>query len=1002
MQLGLIKWFDKEKGFGVVENTIEGEFFFHINNFNIPPDQLLKATALIFIKKIDNRGRKSAVNCRLIGELNDWNLIMQYLDKKSRINIEVRQTGRGYRRNTIESVDIKTYSTHQLFKKLNESEIYQMIVEYFDNDLDEYLFIDYCDFINDRIEKSIDNEIGKNLIFNIFKYFGENLTHLILFKAWKNEKLEYIGYEQELEFEIPEATLKLFKEEISVEELKRIKNFSYGNSFCNEISLFKLNNLNNESSDNLVISYDFLNFVENSNKIHYKNIIDKLLSEKLFSELIQEANSLGPINNSNDLNKYNNLKLVRYSQIEDDTKNLICKEIDKIIISKSSNEYKIELWINGILDDLSFDLIRNYFQNNDNGNEKRLAILSKLEFNLQYKLLSEYIENDKTQESFVLFEKLINKEILKINNPNLSLLVNKILNKFSFKIYNSVERFKDIFSEYPLTVEVEKQVTENIDLQSNEIGFDKLIQIFTTLKNFNLIRDHNHLLELMERIEIVYEKFDIFIKLIPSNFNINILKAIIKNNYKKLFISERITIIEKSLSRPEVMKILIDDFFVFEDDNFDRQFDELIIFLKQNSNILLNNYFLDKYHQQLSLKNPIEIFKIAFISNHKSAQKESIQNLKFNSEGVIIDFIDFINTNNINDDVIGSNIPLKAFIEFIKSSANHFINDDCKIFLKKHNGLIQCLTVKFLIHQLHLQNITKIRLIELLNTFEWTEISAVLLKVLVEESNSSEKLILEKLSQFFKSHFEILAINKFDKASFLDNFTIKNILNKCNGRRQYDAEYWQKNGTSRWYIKDGVRYNLKEAMNCYCEGRPWKKEFLWDANNNTPSNLQYEFYWCRNSYCAQRNDLYDLTKPYNSWTISEISNVLNLNIEKLALATLSGWANRMNQIVNHLFCRSCNEVLRPLPFRPSTLGYYAVPLFHCVNDKCSDNKTIRFTHCLNGKCESHKTSEPLDSRDCENCNPNDLNHTGLQCNYCDSSCPVCSGYITRVRTQESW
>jgi hypothetical protein len=694
--------------------------------------------------------------------------------------------------------------------------------------------------------------------------------------------------------------------------------------------------------------------------------------------------------------------LIRYSQIEDDTKDLISKEIDKIIISKSSNEYQIELWINGILDDLSFDLIMNYFQNKENGNEKRIAILSKLDFTLQYKILLEYIENYKPEDSFVLFEKIIKNEILQVNNPDIHSLVNIILSNYTFKMYNSVERFENLFLGYNISGEVKLQIVKNINIQSNEIGFDKLIQIFTNLKNFDLIRDHNHLLELMERIEIVYEKFDIFIKLIPSNFNINILKAIIKNNYKKLFISERITIIEKSQSKPELMKILIDEFFVFEDDNFDRQFDELIIFLKQNSNITLNNYFLDKYHQQFSLKNPIEIFKIAFISNHKNAQKESIQNLKFNSERVIIDFIDFINTNNINDDVIGSNIPLKAFIEFINTSANHFINDDCKIFLKKHNGLIQCLTVKYLIHQLHLQNITKIRLIELLNTFEWTEISAVLLKVLVEESNSSEKLILEKLSQIFKSHFEILAINKFDNASFLDNFTIKNILNKCNGRRQYDAEYWQKNGTSRWYIKDGVRYNLKEAMNCYCEGRPWKKEFLWDANNNTPSNLQYEFYWCRNSYCAQRNDLYDLTKPYNSWTISEISNVLNLNIEKLALATLSGWANRMNQIVNHLFCRSCNEVLRPLPFRPSTLGYYAVPLFHCVNDKCSDNKTIRFTHCLNGKCESHKTSEPLDSRDCENCNPNDINHTGLQCNYCDSSCPVCSGYSTRVRTQESW
>ena len=191
-------------------------------------------------------------------------------------------------------------------------------------------------------------------------------------------------------------------------------------------------------------------------------------------------------------------------------------------------------------------------------------------------------------------------------------------------------------------------------------------------------------------------------------------------------------------------------------------------------------------------------------------------------------------------------------------------------------------------------------------------------------------------------------------------------------------------------------------MNCYCEGRPWKKESIWNSQTNNPSIEKHEFYWCRTSYCAARNDSVNLNKSYKQWTLPEISAALDIKIEKIALATLAGWANRMNQIVSHLICRSCNEVLRPLPFKPSTLGYYAVPLFHCINYKCTNKQIIRFTHCLNGKCESHKTSEPLDSRDCVSCNPSDPFHTGLKCHYCGSSCPACSGHYDRIVANEIW
>jgi hypothetical protein len=54
MLIGLVKWFDKEKGFGVVENPVEGEFFLHINNFITKPEKVLKELAFRILKEVNN------------------------------------------------------------------------------------------------------------------------------------------------------------------------------------------------------------------------------------------------------------------------------------------------------------------------------------------------------------------------------------------------------------------------------------------------------------------------------------------------------------------------------------------------------------------------------------------------------------------------------------------------------------------------------------------------------------------------------------------------------------------------------------------------------------------------------------------------------------------------------------------------------------------------------------------------------------------------------------
>jgi hypothetical protein len=166
---------------------------------------------------------------------------------------------------------------------------------------------------------------------------------------------------------------------------------------------------------------------------------------------------------------------------------------------------------------------------------------------------------------------------------------------------------------------------------------------------------------------------------------------------------------------------------------------------------------------------------------------------------------------------------------------------------------------------------------------------------------------------------------------------------------------------------------------------------LWDSSTNRPFPEKQKYYWCKGGYCVKRNDEVDFTLNFHNWTLNEITSVLNMNIETSILSLFAGWANRINRIVERLVCRSCNGVLSPVPFQAKMLGVNSVPIFKCVNELCDNNSVVRFTHCLNSKCDSHKTSEPLDSRECISCNPNDQSHIGMQCKYCGSSCPQCSG-----------
>ena len=337
------------------------------------------------------------------------------MDKPDSIGIEVEVAGRGrrggsYHYKETKSYSLKDLSARQLFIGKSESEISRMITNYFDDNLNKTLFIKYCEFIENRITKNIESKKAKALLADIYTHFGNNLNEDILFHTWKTKKFKFISYTDADEYEIPEKILKTFSCEIGVPELKRIIGYEFGSAFCNDFINSKFKDAAKLTADEIQNLYQFLEFTTEEEREKQKTHLDKLYSETITSEILEQANKLGSIKSNDDYIKYNRLKQLVSNQASEEDKAKIYDALNEIIAENCSGEFKSELWIKGIIDDAPFDFISKTFHDKETNNEKRTTILSKLKSIQQLELLKVYSENSNWENAFDVLENLVKKE----------------------------------------------------------------------------------------------------------------------------------------------------------------------------------------------------------------------------------------------------------------------------------------------------------------------------------------------------------------------------------------------------------------------------------------------------------------------------------------------------------------------------------------------------------------------------------------------------------------
>lgn len=161
----------------------------------------------------------------------------------------------------------------------------------------------------------------------------------------------------------------------------------------------------------------------------------------------------------------------------------------------------------------------------------------------------------------------------------------------------------------------------------------------------------------------------------------------------------------------------------------------------------------------------------------------------------------------------------------------------------------------------------------------------------------------------------------------------------------------------------------------FCEGLKAQKEHY---------THKRQFWWCSNQECFENVQNLHSVEEWEKFTLLDFLNILGLSvIEKGNYGTFEigkynqfmSHINRFNQLLEKIYCKECNHILYPV--ESSNYAAYSVTRFCCENEKCNEHKkTVYLNHCLNGKCNSI-----IDSRDSKKC-PNGL----YICQVCGSCC----------------
>ena len=319
--LGILKWFNEEKGFGIIATPEKLDYFLHksnIHSVNLFPKT---GDVLVFEEKIE-KGKKVASSCKAVRDYEDLKIALEYLFKEDNVIIEVKVAERGYRGKI-------HYSTQNKHISLLKQAVFQILK---DKTIDVRL--DYIsDYFRDNLADKPSEEQLKyfNFIKTVFEINLKNDKTIIL-SSFFSRNIEFLRNHTELNYFLwlegytQEKDLSYIAEKIEKEPID-----SYQNPFK------KIFEKLTEPNEQYAVLKEFLGIIGSiDNEEKYKRI--KFLSG--LSELDEKAKEdyLISAYGQSDIERQYLMWLEGYTQEKD--LSYIAEKIEKEPIDSYQNPFK--------------------------------------------------------------------------------------------------------------------------------------------------------------------------------------------------------------------------------------------------------------------------------------------------------------------------------------------------------------------------------------------------------------------------------------------------------------------------------------------------------------------------------------------------------------------------------------------------------------------------------------------------------------------------------------
>lgn len=909
--IGIIKWFDKEKGYGVIgtnhnlsallehnanSTSNPTEVFLHIKNWkdSVSIDLSLKVS-VIFEVDIE-KNKVAAKNCKYFSHSTEnWACLCSYLAYDELIAITDRHS--------TQTINLIQYSLNSTSPSIYEDNLVENII----TNLSELSPSDYENKIHSILKYQNQLKESKviSLLSSITLLFLKEAESEVRFKLWKENIISIdILTENDL--------LEKFNN-IKLLDLQKIKS-CFGSELTESIILKKVDFLIEKYDYSEFILFDeYLNLIcTESIKYYIVNNLNSIANNTYLKNFIEHlSNNIGKIKTEWEFEQIENSIQKIPHFLSNNLRTVLKSALENYFLENSDVDYLVDACLNGFFIDNESVLLKNI---------KELSITNF------YKIIN---SRNTISENFK--EVFIESILYDKSNYTIALNLAKSLNK------------SDFYSKIDHIIYNKSNPDEYIEIWQNQFGkitpikylfdyFDENPAKYKYLSSWV----YNKLISQEDLIELLYQKLE----LIPvitdrkSFYTVfNILKFLSKIEIANI---ERI----KSLNN-EFYSLILWHLDINENFNFDFLKGKFIYFNPDEQVIIIKKLFYLK-----------SIGKFDF----------SIEQL---NEIVRADLDLYLNNEKINPDIcldISTDIIITALMKF-KSTGEFLVASDLLSIALKDIGNDK--TKKFQLssyfdkcpgrtiadfkaivaHQFHSEK----RISKVGNYFA--------ISFNVDDYNEFENL-KESVRQL-PSRVWIPESRCWGVPAIYESVVIE-FGRKNNFFHNLPGDKFKNNSHL-------IEFKIAEipAGKKFCDG---------SISQNISSLNNKKFWWCNGSECYQNVAIIHSNNEWQKYTMLDFLNILGYSsVEHSAYGTFEiglynrfiTQINRFNQLLDRIYCRDCNQILYPVEI--GNYAAYSVVRFKCLNKNCTKkNIEIYLNHCLNPKCNSI-----IDSRDSKKC-PNGL------------------------------